>query len=194
MPGPSPVQDPRWYQPLRRLFAQQGYAQLQLIDDLMPSVDLLNLPVELLWSQGWYRAFCVGNQAALGAGIYAVVGLRNASTDKVLVLEGITGITAAASNNWEWMADPGGGLSLTCVSLDSREPGGVLQSRVIMATTVALPLSQNMLFLPSSGWMDFEAVLFPGSAFFLRHNTANVACSLGFRWRERTFTQQEVQR
>jgi len=171
----------------------------EALSELFPTMDVENVPGELLYLMGWRLGFG-GIQVSAGVGDVARIQLFNPVGSGNLVT--ISGFVAAVSSTQRLRFSVGAtpltsGVGINNVR-DTRQGAAQLTTTQLRTDeTVAKTDSQGTVILVSNTSLRFEdrngiAILSPGNGFEVGCDTTNTALTVTFFYRERTALESEL--
>lgn len=183
---PYPVQEAGFIDALRKRFRIQGYVRAQLIDDLFPMVDVLQLPEDMKHLVGVHRFRSHASTAAVAAQFGFSALVNPAGSNHLLTLEGWQSMTA---DSFELQNDGGGVAAQAGLTHDFRYPNPAgFTDGALDAGTGGGGLPDIRLVL---GWNPFTFIIPPGHNIRLVCATVNVPTDVTWVWTSRPLTPEE---
>ena len=194
------IQQNRWDQLIRRAAGIVGGGSQvnDTLNELFPTLDVENVPGELLFLSGTRLAFGSARQLAVAAR-FSRVNLNNpaGSGQLIAITQAIISTTADTVVRWSFDTSQLGGTLGNSALRDTREgfvvnPIGEIRNE---DTAGGIAGFGQMVVLASSPFVLTDqntiGVLFPGTTFQVVGAVAQVEINCTFYWRERVFQESE---
>jgi hypothetical protein len=205
---PYPINRPSLFEAVRKRLGIPSAFRGQLVDDVMPTFEVSELPTDQLWQAGEHLLYGAQSQGAVAAQ-FSKIGLWNGtgsfaapvgSTNELLTVNGIWLIGAAGIAAFiDGSAAPAGMAAngpQNEAALDSRDgliAGGLNagHGQLISGTNASVNGASFSLWL-QPGFNPFQVILAPGAWLLISHGTLNTALALGFSWTSRILGVEET--